>query len=56
MDIAKEIHDMKNDLMVVLYGLQPEADEEFRRMGQQRVKDITGKLDELSKKVREGEA
>lgn len=56
MDISEEIHEIKNSLMVALYGLEPEADEECRRMGRKGIADATEKLDEINKKVREGEA
>ena len=56
MDISEEIHDIKNSLMVVLYGLESEADEEFRRMGRKGIAETVEKLDAINKKVREGDA
>ena len=51
-NIVEEIQDIKNDLMVVLYGLEAEAGEEGQRRGRKAMDIAVEKLNDIAKYVK----
>ena len=48
MDITKEIHDIKNDLALPLFGLEWDATEEDKLRGRAGIDAAVGKLNKIS--------
>lgn len=49
MNILEEIHDIKGQFTAIYYAMQPEADEEFRRMGCKSADVVMEKLKAIEK-------
>ena len=53
MDISKEVHDMNNTLMAVLFALEADASEEHKIKARDAVMQVSKKLNEVAKYVKE---
>lgn len=53
MDISKEVHDMKNTLMVILFALEADAKEESKINARDAVMQVSDKLTEIEKHVKD---
>lgn len=53
MDISKEVHGAKNDLMAAICGLDNFADEETKKRGRDAIMQVSDKLTEIEKHVKE---
>ena len=53
MDISKEVHDAKNDLMAAMCGLDAFADEDTRSRSRDAIMKVSDKLNDIQIYVKE---